>query len=112
MGGADIAGELISAIAQDIQVPLRDVLAFMNDAASAKLHAFKTVLSAVAPNSESNTCIGHTFSYAGNAIYAPVLNKAMEYYTAITKNSTNARFLFKEATDNKAMRKAPARWLS
>ena len=85
-----------------------DVLAWMNDAASANMSAFITVLKAAAPL--SNTCLGHTFGHVGDSLHTPTLDKAIMLYSAATVKSTNSRQVFKSVTGRSAVRKVATRW--
>jgi len=106
----ELSGELITAIAVTMGLSLVGVLAWMNDAASANMSAFTTVLKAAAPASNQNACLGHTFDHVGDSLNTPTLDKAMVLYSAVSVTSTNSRQVFKSVTGRNAVRKAATRW--
>jgi ribosomal protein L6P/L9E len=111
LDAAEISGELLTTIAQDLQLRLIDVLAWMNDAASPNTAAFNHVLSAACPASTQNNCLGHTFSHVGQALGTPYLDAFLLLWSTIVSHSANARRLFSVVTGIvKAERKSSTRW--
>ena len=88
----EIAGELITVVAQHLRLPLCNVFAWMTDAANANSKAYSAVLRAAAPYSEKELCMAHTLSHVGEAAEAPYIDQFLAYYTLATAHSPNARY--------------------
>ena len=105
----EIGGELITTIA-GMGVPLVDVLAFMNDAASVNSKAFRVCLTAACRAATINMCMGHTLNHVGEAMLTPYIDEFKTLYTCATSTSANARIMFKSVTGLKCQREGETRW--
>lgn len=108
--GEQICSQLCDVLARKLGIPLSNVLAWMNDAASANSCAFSKGLKTFAAHSDQLFCLGHTLNNAAEKAAQPVLDEFLLSYNAAVSKSATARTSFKEVNLLPCLQLCNTRW--
>lgn len=97
----EISGILITDICQNAQKPLTDVMSINNDSASPNISSYNNTTQVVMPYADSDPCMPHTGSNAGDHMNLPNLGEFMKEYTIAVGHSKVARNMYKKITKSK-----------